>query len=102
MRSSATSSSTKPTSNECVRRSGASRPVSAVDRITGEDDATRLAAARSGDEDAFRRLTDPLRPELLVHCYRMLGSFEDAEDALQETWLRAWRRLSTFEGRATL
>src|SRR4051812_49411942 len=66
------------------------------------DEALRLAAARGGDQDAFAHLIDPYRRELLVHCYRILGSFEDAEDALQETWLRAWRRLSPFEGRASL
>lgn len=66
------------------------------------DEASYLAAARGGDQDAFAHLIDPYRRELLVHCYRILGSFEDAEDALQETWLRAWRRLSTFEGRASL
>src|SRR6476619_3049428 len=61
-----------------------------------------LERARVGDEDAFRELTDPYRRELLVHCYRMLGSLEDAEDTLQETLLRAWRRLDSFEGRAPL
>lgn len=60
-----------------------------------------LAAARNGDQDAFQRLTDPYRRELLVHGYRILGSLEDAEDILQETLLRAWRRLSTFEGRSS-
>src|SRR5205809_6827000 len=65
-------------------------------------EAESLAAARDGDQEAFRRLTEPHRRELLVHCYRILGSLEDAEDALQETWLRAWRRLSTFEQRASL
>ena len=61
-----------------------------------------LQAARAGDEEAFQRLTNPYRHELLVHCYRILGSFEDAEDILQETLLRAWRRLNSFEGRAPL
>ncbi|WP_246613792.1 RNA polymerase subunit sigma-70 [Paractinoplanes bogorensis] len=49
----------------------------------------------------FERLTEPHRRELHVHCYRMLGSFEDAEDTVQETFLRAWRRRETFEGRST-
>jgi RNA polymerase sigma-70 factor (ECF subfamily) len=66
------------------------------------DEATRVDAARAGDHDAFQRLTDPYRRELLVHCYRMLGSFEDAEDILQETLLRAWRRLDSFEGRGSV
>ncbi len=59
-----------------------------------------IVAARAGDQAAFARLVEPYRHELLVHCYRMLGSFEDAEDTLQETLLRAWRRLASFEGRA--
>ena len=57
-----------------------------------------LAAARHGDEDAFRRLVEPHRRELHAHCYRMLGSLQDTEDALQETLLRAWRGLGGFEG----
>ncbi|WP_193614466.1 RNA polymerase subunit sigma-70 [Nocardioides lijunqiniae] len=54
------------------------------------------------DEQEFSSLTERHRRELHVHCYRMLGSFEDAEDTVQETFLRAWRRRETFEGRSTL
>jgi RNA polymerase sigma-70 factor (ECF subfamily) len=61
-----------------------------------------LAKARAGEQAAFRALTEPHRRELAVHCYRLLGSFEDAEDALQETLLAAWQGLEGFEGRASL
>jgi RNA polymerase sigma-70 factor (ECF subfamily) len=59
-----------------------------------------LARARAGDSDAFRELTDPHRRELHVHCYRILGSFQDAEDLLQETLLSAWQALDRFDGRS--
>ncbi len=64
--------------------------------------AADLAAARRHDADAFERLIGPHRAELQAHCYRMLGSAADAEDALQETLLRAWRSLPSFEGRSSL
>src|SRR6266700_4243608 len=60
-----------------------------------------LDAARKGDEDAFGRLVGPYRVELHAHCYRMLGSVPDAEDALQEALLSAWRGLPRFEGRSS-
>src|SRR5580700_3180817 len=59
-----------------------------------------LARAQSGDGEAFQELTDPYRRELRVHCYRILGSFQDAEDLLQETLLAAWRALDRFDGRS--
>jgi RNA polymerase sigma-70 factor, ECF subfamily len=61
-----------------------------------------LAAARDGGEDAFVALLAPYRAELNAHCYRMLGSLHDAEDAMQETLLRAWRGLAGFQGRSSL
>ena len=61
-----------------------------------------LEAACRGDEDAFRRLVEPHRPGLQAHCYRMLGSLHDAEDALQDALLRAWRGLCRFHGRGAL
>ena len=61
-----------------------------------------IARARAGDGEAFRELTEPYRRELLVHCYRMLGSLQDAEDALQDALLAAWQGLGGFEGRASL
>jgi RNA polymerase sigma-70 factor (ECF subfamily) len=63
---------------------------------------TLLERASSGDEAAFRELTDPLRGELEFHCYRMLGSRHDAEDVLQETMLSAWRSFGGFERRSSL
>ena len=59
-----------------------------------------LARARGGDGQAFAELVAPYRRELHVHCYRMLGSAQDAEDALQETLLAAWQGLGSFEERA--
>jgi RNA polymerase sigma-70 factor (ECF subfamily) len=61
-----------------------------------------LTLARGGDGQAFQALTDPHRRELQLHCYRMLGSLQDAEDALQETLVSAWRGLEGFEGRASV
>jgi RNA polymerase sigma-70 factor (TIGR02960 family) len=63
---------------------------------------TALARARAGDGEAFRELTDPYRHELQLHCYRILGSVQDAEDILQETLLAAWRGLDGFEERASV
>jgi RNA polymerase sigma-70 factor, ECF subfamily len=70
--------------------------------MTSSEGATAVAAARFGDESAFAALVEPHRRELQVHCYRMLGSFEDSEDLVQETFLRAWRKRKTFEGRSSL
>ncbi len=58
--------------------------------------------ARAGDEEAFRQLLEPYRRELQVHCYRMLGSFTDAEDAMQEVLLAAWQGMDGFEGRSSI
>jgi RNA polymerase sigma-70 factor (TIGR02960 family) len=65
-------------------------------------EADLISQAKAGDADAFRELTEPYRHELQVHCYRMLGSLQDAEDALQDTMLAAWQGLDGFEARASL
>src|ERR671936_2201705 len=64
--------------------------------------ADLIEVARNGDEDAFGALVEPYRRELQVHCYRLLGSIDDAEDALQETLIAAWRGLASFEHRASI
>jgi RNA polymerase sigma-70 factor (ECF subfamily) len=62
--------------------------------------SSTLARAQAGDSDAFQKLTGPYRRELHVHCYRILGSFQDAEDVLQETLLSAWQAIDRFDGRS--
>jgi RNA polymerase sigma-70 factor, ECF subfamily len=66
------------------------------------DEADLIVAAQQGDRDAYSRLMEVHRPELHAHCYRMLGSTADAEDALQDALVRAWRGISRFEGRSSL
>jgi len=73
-------------------------PVSILGMVTVD----LMSRARTGDDEAFRELIEPHRRELHVHCYRMLGSFQDAEDVLQDTLLSAWQGLGSFEARASL
>jgi RNA polymerase sigma-70 factor (ECF subfamily) len=73
----------------------------AIATTPGHVSARDLAAARRGDEAAFDRLVEPHRAALQAHCYRMLGSRDDAEDTVQDALLRAWRGLPRFEGRST-
>ena len=77
-------------------------PGRSVGAPAGPEVDQDLARAREGDDDAFTRLVEPLRRELHAHCYRMLGSTHDADDALQDALLRAWRGLARFEGRSSL
>jgi RNA polymerase sigma-70 factor, ECF subfamily len=80
-----------------------SDPAAATARSAGlRRERELLKAARKGERDAFGRLVEPFERELQAHCYRMLGSYTDAEDALQETLLRAWRALPRFEERSSL
>src|SRR5262245_7382990 len=76
--------------------------MDAGDRDSSRTEIERLTAARAGDERAFEELTRPFQRELHIHCYRLLGSLDDADDALQETLLRAWRGIGGFEPRAPL
>lgn len=78
--------------------SSARTDIGAAERAEDAD----LARARDGDEAGFTRLVEPLRPELHAHCYRMLGSTHDADDALQDALLRAWQGLAGFVGRSSL
>src|SRR6266540_566347 len=89
------------------RRETGRRPVSGSAGVgTGEEDAMvtdqLVSRAMAGDDEAFRALVEPHRRELHVHCYRILGSVQDAEDVLQETLVAAWRGLSGYEGRASV
>src|ERR1700683_3792144 len=102
-----------------AKEAAAQRPVSAADGVStcraGTAEAKEevmlqdaimatdlIDQARSGDGQAFRQLVEPYQRELQVHCYRILGSAQDAEDALQETLLAAWRSLGGFERRSSL
>jgi RNA polymerase sigma-70 factor (ECF subfamily) len=76
--------------------------MSTAATTTSTEERKLIAAAREGDEDAYRRLVEPRHAELHAHCYRMLGSVHDAEDSLQEALLRAWRGLPRFEDRSSL
>jgi RNA polymerase sigma-70 factor, ECF subfamily len=67
-----------------------------------EDDMALLGLARGGDQRAYGSLVEGYRPELHAHCYRILASYHDAEDALQDTLVRAWRGLAGFEGRSSV
>ena len=73
-----------------------------IDDVDTPTESELLAAARRGDSAAFERLVAGHRSELFAHCYRMLGSVQDAEDALQESFLGAWRGMAGFEGRSSM
>jgi RNA polymerase sigma-70 factor (ECF subfamily) len=75
--------------------------MTTIDNHLETSDERTVAAAKAGDEAAFTSLTRRYRRELHVHCYRMLASFEDAEDLVQETFLRAWQKRDTYQGRAS-
>lgn len=73
-----------------------------MNKIDLEKQNKALESALKGDAQAFEQLIEPYQRELLAHCYRILGSYEDAEDMLQETLVRVWKRLDSFEGRSSL
>jgi RNA polymerase sigma-70 factor (TIGR02960 family) len=83
----------------CLDTAGGRNETPCEDAVVSEQ---TLSRARAGDEQAFRELIDPYRRELQLHCYRILGSVQDAEDLLQETLLAAWRGLELFDGRYSL
>ncbi|MFD0685202.1 sigma-70 family RNA polymerase sigma factor [Actinomadura fibrosa] len=85
-----------------VARDAATAPESVTPPPVTEPDDTEAAAVRSGDEWSFAGLVEPYRRELQVHCYRMVGSYDDSEDLVQEVLLRAWRGREGFAGRSTL
>jgi RNA polymerase sigma-70 factor (ECF subfamily) len=70
--------------------------------ISIDEQGEWLRSAKAGNHEAFEKLVEPYRREILVHCYRILGSFEDAEDIFQEILLRVWKHLGSFEGRSSL
>lgn len=70
--------------------------------ISTPNEIEYLASARAGNPEAFTALVESHRKPLLVHCYRMGGSLDDAEDLVQETFLRAWGKINTYEGRGPL
>jgi RNA polymerase sigma-70 factor (TIGR02960 family) len=88
--------------SRCLCSMKVRRRAGRSDATVGMATADLISRARAGDGDAFRALTEPYRRELLVPCYRMLGSFQDAEDAVQDTLLAAWQGLGGFEGRASI
>src|SRR4029450_11716681 len=84
------------------RRDLSSRGMSTATTFVTDREAELLQLARRGDERAYGELVQPHRSALHAHCYRMLGSLEDADDALQEALLRAWRGLRRFEQRSSI
>jgi RNA polymerase sigma-70 factor (ECF subfamily) len=78
-----------------------SKPMTKNPVVNPQQEDSRLLAAKNGDKDQFSELTEPYRRELQIHCYRILGSLQEADDLVQETLLRAWRRLDTYQGRAS-
>jgi RNA polymerase sigma-70 factor (ECF subfamily) len=89
-----------PNSRARGTRLSAGAGMTPITGVTLGEEAAVVAAVRAGDEAAFVTLAERYRRQLQVHCYRMLGSVEDAEDLVQETLLRAWRARASFEGRS--